>query len=296
MSTRMAEAGPGLRPLKVQPLAHGMGVVIAAVRDEITHLPHFLRHHRAAGARRFALVDNGSVDGTLEYLLAQPDCDVYQHPGDYLESSASAVWRNLLLDRYPHAGWRLSIDADETAVYPGWPATGLDAFAAAMRADGRRVVNSIMLDVYGPGPVLETHPGTDGDLLPADWRSDRFPRLNIRGGPEMRAIRSRPDFGWLAKTALVLEPGLLYRDPHTVYPFELNLDRPRMALLHFRFFDHIAAKLARIRDRRATPGSVIAYDQVGARLEAEPSFSFAYPGSVSFQSAEQLAELGLISL
>jgi hypothetical protein len=311
MSSRMAEAGPGLDPLKVSPLPPGTGVVIAAVRDEITHLPHFLRHHRAAGVRRFAFIDNASLDGTLEYLLAQPDCDVYRHAGDYLSSSASAVWRNLVLDRYPEASWRLSIDADETVVYPGWPAVSLDAFAAAMRAAGRPVVNSIMLDMYGRGPVLATRPDDEGDLLaacplfdgegytieqPADWRADRFPRLNIRGGPEMRAIRPRPDFGWLAKTALVLEPGILFRDPHTVYPFELNFDVPRMALLHFRFFSQLAPKLARLREGRATPGAVAAYDQVAARLEAEPSFSFAYPGSVAFRSAQQLVERGLISL
>ncbi len=311
MSSRMAEAAPGLVPLKVAPLAAGMGVVIAAVRDEITHLPHFLRHHRAAGAHRFAFIDNASADGTLEYLLAQPDCDVYRHAGDYLLSSASAVWRNLVLDRYPEASWRLSIDADENVVYPGWPAVSLDAFAAAMRAAGRPVVNSIMLDMYGPGPVLTTRAGADGDLLgacplfdgegytieqPSDWRADRFPRLNIRGGPEMRAIRPRPDFGWLAKSALVLEPGILFRDPHTVYPFELNFDVPRMALLHFRFFSQLAPKLARLREGRATPGAVEAYDQVAARLKAEPLFSFAYGDSVAFHSPKQLVERGLIRL
>jgi hypothetical protein len=274
-------------------------------------LPHFLRHHRAAGARRFAFIDNASVDGTLEYLLAQPDCDVYWHAGDYLLSSASAVWRNLVLDRYPEASWRLSIDADETVVYPGWPAVSLDAFAEAMRTAGRQVVNSIMLDMYGRGPVLATRPEKAGDLLaacplfdgegytieqPADWRADRFPRLNIRGGPEMRAIRPRPDFGWLAKTALVLERGILFRDPHTVYPFELNFDVPRMALLHFRFFSHLASKFARLREGRATKGAVEAYDQVAARLKAEPSFSFAYGGSVAFSTPEQLVERGLISL
>ena len=313
MSGRMAEAAGGLEPLQVQPLPPGMGVVIAAVRDEITHLPHFLRHHRAAGVRRFAFIDNGSVDGTLPYLRAQPDCDVYRHRGDYLLSAASAVWRNLLLERYASAGWCLSIDADEAAVYPGWPARGLDDFAATMRAGGRRVVNSIMVDMYGPGPVLNANPGPDGDLLaacplfdsdgytmemPADWRGDRFPRLNIRGGPEMRAIRPRPrpEFGWLAKMALVLEPGILYRDPHTVYPFELNFDEPRMALLHFRFFSAIAAKLARIHERRATPGAVAAYDLVAAQLQADPGFSFAYPGSVEFRSPEQLVQQGLISL
>jgi len=41
----MAEAALGLEVLQVRPLPAGMGVVIVAVRDELTHLPHFLRHH-----------------------------------------------------------------------------------------------------------------------------------------------------------------------------------------------------------------------------------------------------------
>ena len=77
---------------------------------------------------------------------------------------------------------------------------------------------------------------------------------------------------------------------------ELNFDLPRMALLHFRFFSHLVPKLARLREGRATPGAVLAYDQVAARLKAEPAFSFAYGGSVAFRSPAQLVERGLISL
>ncbi len=62
---------------------------------------------------------------------------------------------------------RASVDGDETVVYPGWPALSLDAFAAAMRTAGRQVVNSIMLDMYGSGPVLATRPDEEGDLLAA---------------------------------------------------------------------------------------------------------------------------------
>jgi hypothetical protein len=310
MTARMAAAEPGLQTLRARPLPARTGLVLVSVRDAMAYLPHFLRHHRALGVQRFAFVDNGSVDGTLETLLAQPDCDVYRHRGDYMLASAGAVWRNLLMARHADAAWWLHVDVDECIAYPGWPALPLDAFAAAMRAAGRPVVNGIMLDMYGPGPILTTRPGADGDLLaacpmfdgegytvecPADWRGARFPRLNIRGGPEMRVIRPRPDFGWLAKSALVLAGGIVYREPHTVYPFELNFDVPRLALLHFRYFDHIATKLARLREHRYSPGSVAAYDVAAARLAAQPSLSFAYPGSVTLRSGEQLVAQGLVA-
>jgi len=310
MLGRMRAHAPGLEAVRVHPPTPGEGVALLVVRDEITHLPGFLRHHRAAGVRRFAFVDNGSTDATVEYLLAQADCDVFRHAGDYRDAAAGAVWRNLLLARYAQAGWWLCPDADELTVYPGWPRAGLDEAAAAWRAAGLRAVTALMVDMYGDGPVLDTRLGADGDLLAAcplfdgdgytfDWPADPiaedFPRLNVRGGPEMRAIRPPPDYGWLAKTPLLLEPGLLFRDPHTAWPFAVNFELPRLALLHVRFFDHLLPKVERMRTCQGhTPGSIRAYEQVVERLAREPGFSFAYGGSARFASWEQLAALGLV--
>jgi hypothetical protein len=43
------------------------------VRDEIARLPDVFRHHRGLGIERFFVVDNGSSDGTLEFLQDQSD-------------------------------------------------------------------------------------------------------------------------------------------------------------------------------------------------------------------------------
>ncbi len=285
-------------------------MLIGVVRDEMTHLPHFLAHHRALGVSRFAFVDNRSVDGTRDFLLAQPDCDVYAHDGGWLDAACGAVWRNLLIVRYAAAPWHLGIDADELTVYDGWPGRGIDEAVAALRAAGRRCGTGLMLDMYGAGPILTTRvapgqglldacPWFDGDGYTFDMPPDGHtgpPMLNIRGGPEMRAVRQRSDFGWLAKNALIIEPGILFRNPHALEPEALNFTHPQLALLHVRWFDHFAGKLERLRGwRQHTAGSIDAYESVGARLLAEPSFSFYYPGSVQLESGRQLVELGLIS-
>jgi len=306
----MAEAVPQLLCLRSEPLPPGTGVLICVVRDEMTHLPHFLAHHRSIGVRRFAFIDNLSSDGTGEYLLAQPDCDLYRIDSPWRNSGHGAVWRNLLVQRYAGASWWLGIDADELTIYDGWPGRELDSLASSLRSAGRQVGTGIMLDMYGPGPILATHvaPGEslieacplfDGDGYtieePADWRAENFPRLNIRGGPEMRAVRGRSVHGWLAKNPLILGPGILFRDPHTVLPAPLNFMRPQLALLHLRWFDHFARKIERVRRwREHTPGSITAYEQVADRLVTESGFSFAYPGSTRLLSGRQLVELGLL--
>ena len=43
------------------------------IRNEILRLPWILEYHRRIGIDRFFIVDNGSTDGSLDFLLAQDD-------------------------------------------------------------------------------------------------------------------------------------------------------------------------------------------------------------------------------
>src|SRR5260370_8136498 len=56
------------------------------VRDEMLRLRQNLAHHRNIGVRRFLVVDNGSTDGSREFLLAQPDCHVFLTRNSYPHS------------------------------------------------------------------------------------------------------------------------------------------------------------------------------------------------------------------
>src|SRR5262252_6665055 len=47
------------------------------VRNEVLRLPQTLGYYRKLGVARFFVVDNGSTDGSKEFLLAQPDCYVF---------------------------------------------------------------------------------------------------------------------------------------------------------------------------------------------------------------------------
>jgi len=70
-------------------LPRGAIPCFAVMRDEAVRLPHWLAHHRALGVDRFLIVDNGSTDGTLDMLRAEPDVTVWR-------TSRSTVVRELL--------------------------------------------------------------------------------------------------------------------------------------------------------------------------------------------------------
>lgn len=304
------EALPQLKTIRSSAITHSEGIVLCNVRDEIELLPHFLKHYREMGVKRFAFVDNNSVDQTLPFLLDQSDCDVFQFSGNFRNSRAGMVWKNLLLLTYLPAKWYFSADADEHVVYEGWPNIGLDEFANRMSVKGLSAVTALMVDMYGGGPIAMTRiepagsllkacPFFDGDGyevgLPVNWRENEFPRLNAHGGPVERVFGRRDGPGWMAKTPLILEPNIYFMNPHTVLPVGLNLMPIEMALLHFRFSLHLAQKIARVVERRGhSDWSIDDYQKMGGRMQQDPGFGFSYPGSVEFQTPQQFVDRSMI--
>lgn len=304
------KALPHLIELRRSPIKPSEGIVLCNVRDEIDLLPHFLNHYREIGVKRFAFVDNGSSDQTVPFLLDQNDCDVFQFTGSFKQSGFGMIWKNLLLITYLPAKWYFSADADEHAVYNGWPGISLDEFADRMSARGRSAVTALLIDMYGPGPVakaqvepggslLDACPLFDGDGykigLPGNWREENFPRLNTWGGPRSRVFGRKNGVGMLAKTPLILEPSIYFNDPHTVLPVGLNFTPMEIALLHFRFSAALTGKIARVLEHRGhTQGGIDDYQLMGDRMKADPAFGFAYPGSVKFKTPQQFIDRAMM--
>lgn len=301
---------PKLKAVRSSAIKPSEGIVLCHVRDEAELLPHFLKHYREIGVKRFAFVDNGSVDQTLPFLLDQSDCDVFQFSGGMRETGFGTVWKNLLLLTYLPAKWYFNADVDEHAVYDGWPHIGLDEFAGRMSARGRSAVTALMVDMYSQGPIATAQAGPAGSLLgtcpffdgdgyqigiPENWRAENFPRIRAHGGPLARVFGSKGGGGMSAKTPLILEPNIYIHDPHTVLPVGLNFTAMEIALLHFRFSAALAPKIARVLEHRSyDQGSIDEYQILGDRLKQDPGFSFWYPGSVNFQSPQQFIDRAMI--
>ena len=126
------------------------------VRDEIGRLPFTLAHHRALGVDRFFVVDNGSRDGTTDYLLAQPDVHVFSTRVSYLESRLGIDWIEALLARYGEDRWSLIIDGDEHFVYPDCEFFRLPAFCKALEAHGLDCLATVCVDLYADRPIADT--------------------------------------------------------------------------------------------------------------------------------------------
>jgi glycosyltransferase involved in cell wall biosynthesis len=177
-------------------------------RNEMRRLPGFLDHYRKIGAHRFFITDNGSTDGSKDYLLAQPDCHVFVTSESYAEAGYGVKWQNALIDQYAANRWCLLADADEWFIYPGYERKSLAEFAAYLDKTEAGGVFAFLLDMYGRGENSESP--SRAEELPLDlcpyfdgeykWyrrfripgiTAPNFPDRNVYGGPRLRVLHPR---------------------------------------------------------------------------------------------------------
>ena len=100
-------------------------VAVVGAATSGSRLEFLLEHHRRLGVDRFLFVDNGSDDGSVEYLLGEPDTIVWRTNGSYLRSNAGAAWADLVLRRYAPRQWCLVVRRRRAVRLPGlrapWP-------------------------------------------------------------------------------------------------------------------------------------------------------------------------------
>jgi hypothetical protein len=171
------------------------------VRNEVPRLPYLLAYYRKMGFNRFFFVDNDSNDGTVDYLLAQEDCHLFQTKDSYREALSGTAWDNALLNLYGVDHWCAVIDTDELLVYPHSETVGIHEFCRFLESEGSEGLFTFMLDMYHsdlskavcePGkPFTEICPQFDKDYVFVKRFSFKpgkvvFPATEVLGGPRLR--------------------------------------------------------------------------------------------------------------
>jgi glycosyltransferase involved in cell wall biosynthesis len=140
-------------PGKADALLQQRLLVVSVVRNEMILLPHFLNHYRKLGIRAFVFVDNGSDDGTAQFLLDQLDVVLYTTDTEYKHGCYGVAWQQAVLGNHCLGKWVLLADADEFLVYPEWERRTLPEFLSGVEAKGGDVVLTPMIDMYPPGSL-----------------------------------------------------------------------------------------------------------------------------------------------
>jgi glycosyltransferase involved in cell wall biosynthesis len=277
-------------------------LLVSVVRDERGTLPQFLDHYRRLGVGRFVVVDNGSTDGSAAFLAAQPDVDLYADAGSFRWPWKQA-WINRIIARYGYDRWYLYVDADEYLVFDG-DARGLLALVGFAEAKGLRRVRGMLVDMYGPAPLVG--PGEPGPL------AERFPyfdgdsyaerlvlgRISRTGGPRTRVFSTAAEalLPELSKYPLFhIRKGEVFHGPHCLYPYRDNYASPCLVgLLHYKFTEGFVAKARRAVRERSYWQDSLEYRRYLLALEADRGLRLVYPGTRTYGGAADLVRAGLI--
>lgn len=310
---RAIAARSHLRPVADRSTAITPGMVLCFVtlRNEATRLPFFLDHHRRLGVGHFLIVDNASTDASAALLKDLPDVSLWHSAHSYKAARFGLDWITWLQFRHGHGHWCLTLDVDETLIYPHWPERDLAALIGWLEARGQRSLGTLMLDLYPKGPLgaQSYTPGTDpADILrwfdPGPWRRQYQPRsrsLWVQGGVRARVFFAQePDRApTMNKTPLVKwnRRYAYINSTHALLPPVLNPgvddDAVTGVLLHSKFLPEILPKSAEERQRREHFANSTLYDSYYDRLVTGPDLWS--PESLEYRDWQQLKDLGLMS-
>lgn len=109
----------------------GRTTLFSVFRDEIYFAPAFLAHYRAIGVEQFLILDDGSTDGTREFLERQPDCVLLaselsygqpivfiDHEGRRTKQRAGIFFKMAIPQAFLSGDYVTYVDADEFLFLP----------------------------------------------------------------------------------------------------------------------------------------------------------------------------------
>lgn len=302
------------RALRVERIKAGDILLLATIRNEASRLPFFLDYYRNLGVAHFLIVDNGSTDGSTEILESGEDVSLWTTEASYKRANFGQHWLNGIAHRYAHGHWTLCVDPDEYLVYPHCDTRDLGVLTDHLSATRRSSMGTLLLDIYGDGPILNTACGPGENPIdaapyfdPANYffrRDDRYRNLWIQGGPRMRAFfADRPMHApALNKIPLVKwRRGMCFvSSTHALLPRSVNVtyaddfgERLTGALLHAKFLAELSDKVDEELERGEHYAGGREYRAYADRIaEGQGLWS---PHSARYKDWRQLVDLGLMS-
>ena len=276
-------------------------IVVLCVRNDLQRLQMLAEHYRGLGIARFAVLDNGSEDGTFEWCLKQEDMDLYRCTEPY-QTLVKEGWINRIVSQYGFNRWYILTDSDELLVYSGMethPVTDLVHYADAHHINR---IRALVLDTYPNHPLFEKTDDIKASYRWIDTDSYReclftngnIPLKGMVGGPRYRVMNSDVS---LSKFPLVyFEPGTVSETAHYQFPSECVNSSPYQAgILHYKFLDgDLEEYQARTDESRGFAHQGGNYKKYLDYISSHENITFMYEGSREFTDSGILDEISVL--
>jgi glycosyltransferase involved in cell wall biosynthesis len=311
---------------------HKKTSLFSIVKDDMFFMNAFFNHYRSIGVEQFVIVDDGSTDGTLEFLLGQPDCVVLKSDIGYNQSyftlfkgeqlrmrRGNASLKNIVPHAIAPGDYVLYVDADEFLVLPE-PFESLEDLILHVR---RRSVANVVAGVIEMFPdylsrldSFDAAPTCLDDLLAEAPYFEGRPMVELLDEGRYRIAAPTKTFSLLEKhvglenvdqssrravngvrhkTPLMLSIRGNYRiDSHTAtMPVD---DSIILGLLHFVYNRNLKSKIDRVLEWGTYAHGGRKYAQLAElfKILEDGNVSLLSHRSKRFSSRQDLQECGII--
>jgi len=256
---------------RTQQIGPGDVLLFCTLRDERIRLPYFLSYYRELGVDHFFFVDNGSSDGTAEYLAEQMDVTVFQSNEGYKRARFGVDWLNWLQMRYAHGHWSLTVV--DRAIYH----EGDDPLQVASWFDSGNY-------------TIEKNAKYGNLWIQGGPRARAFFYDNAERAPAMNKIplvKWNRAYAYVSSTHMLLPRGL-----NLVYD-EWGGEKTSGCLLHAKFLDIFTEKSAEELERKQHFANSHEYKAYNQGLSESPDLWCQW--SERYINWRQLEILGLMS-
>jgi hypothetical protein len=125
-------------------------VVVAVVRDAESWIQPWLEHYLRLGVDEIVLLDNGSIDDTVERALREPRVTLLRSKLPF--GRYDSTFKRYLIERFGDGRWCLQADIDEFFDYPYSDVLPFAGFLEYLNRRSYTAVMATMLDLFADGP------------------------------------------------------------------------------------------------------------------------------------------------
>lgn len=273
-------------------------ILICIVKNDLLKMKNLIQHHRKIGIKHFAILDNGSSDGTVEWLKNQNDVDLF-HVQDKYTTNRREAWVNKLIAYYGLKKWYLILDSDELFAFYKMESRNIEYLIDYCKEHSIDRMRAVMIDMYGSNSFYSANEESDylAKCKYFDINSYKYENRDvvdlITGGPRSRIFNQKP---WLTKYPLCyFEEGDIQGKSHFLFPYKKNKNtKCYSAILHYKFLPNDIEKYRKIAKEGNYFNGSIQYKDYINHLDKSNGLAFMDEQSVEYSDSESLYRIPIL--
>ncbi len=275
-------------------------ILICLVKDDLKRIKKLIEHYTKIGIEKFAIIDNGSSDGTYEFLKKQNQVDLFQIKEEY-STIRRQSWINRIISYYGYNKWYLIVDSDELLVYNEMEKNNINHLIQHYELEKIVRCRALMIDMYPQKFLMEKNVESDYTDIFKYFDTDTYTYIDnkyfecITGGMRGRVFKKEND---IFKVALVKYPLIYFQvgdiqyNSHYSFPFYKNFGQPlNLGILHYKFLPEDLNRIYEIIEKSNFADGSKEYKRYIEIYEKDKDMNLMYEGTKIYKSSNSIYEI-----